>query len=110
MDRYNMTISQTEFTKDMARVMGDNNRHSSRVLICHGADPLRQLALHALLRPTHSLMDVCGIIPADYLESEIILPVLIPINKVFTCLVVWQGAKWVSYDPEVYKAEIGSCV
>ena len=104
-----MTISQHEYTKDMARVMGEN-RHSTRTLICHGVDPLRQLALHALLKPTYSLMDVCGSIPADYLEGEIILPVFIPINRMFACLVVFQGAKWGSYDPEVFKAEFGKPV
>ena len=101
-----MTTAQMEFTKEMARVMGEN-RHSARVLICHGVDQLRQLALHALLRPTHSLMDVCGVVPVDYLEGEIMLPVFLPINRVFVSLVVWQGARWGTYDPNVFKAEMG---
>lgn len=106
--RYNMTISQHEYTKEMARVMGEN-RHSTRTLICHGVDPLRQLALHALLKPNFSLMDIAGVIPADYLEGEIILPVFIPINRIFASLVVFHSAKWASYDPEVFKAEMGKC-
>ena len=102
-----MTIARTEFTKDMARIMGDG-RNANRVLICHGVDKLRQLALHALLRPNYTLMDVCGVIPEDYLWGEIILPVFIPINKIFASLVVWQGAKWGTYNPESFKAEIGA--
>jgi hypothetical protein len=103
-----MTIARTEFTKDMARIMGDG-RNSNRVLICHGLDNLRQLALHSLLRPNYSLMDVCGVIPEDYLWGEIILPMFLPMNKIFASLVVWQGAKWGTYNPELYKSEIGHC-
>lgn len=101
-----MTISQHEYTKEMAKVMGEN-RHSSRTLICHGVDPLRQLALHALLKPNCSLMDIDGAIPADYLEGEIILPVFIPNNRLFASLVIFHNARWTSYHPEKYKAEIG---
>ena len=103
-----MTICQSEYTKDMAKTMGEN-RHSSRTLICHGVDQLRQLALHAHLKPNFSLMDICGVIPSDYLEGEILLPIFIPINKIFTSLVVWQGARWGSYDPDIFKDEIGIC-
>jgi hypothetical protein len=101
-----MTMARGEFSKDMARVMGEN-RHSSRVMICHGLEPMRQLALHSLLKPSFSLMDMCGVIPGDFLEAEIMLPVYIPINKIFVSLVVSQGAKWATYYPEVFKAEIG---
>lgn len=101
-----MTTARTEFTKDMARIMGEG-RNANLVLICHGVDNLRQLALHALLRPNYSLMDVCGVIPEDYLFGEIMLPICLPINKIFASLVVWQGAKWGTYHPETFKAEIG---
>lgn len=101
-----MTTSHSEFTKDMARIMGDS-RNANRVLICHGVDNLRQLALHSLLRPNYTLMDVCGVIPEDYLDGELILPICLPINKIFASLVVWQGAKWGTYSPAVFKAEIG---
>lgn len=107
---YNRTTSGMEFTKEMARTMGDRSgrERESLLMICHGLDPIRQLALHVLMRPSHSLLDVNGVIPADYLDGEIILPLFLPNNKIFTCLVVPQQAQCKTYDPELYLGEIGA--
>ena len=106
---FNKTMSCMEFTKDMARMMGDrgNKERESLLLICHGQDSVRQLALHVLLRPSHSFLDICGVIPADYLDGELILPLYIPHNKIFAGLVAHQHAKCKSYDPELYLGEMG---
>ena len=104
---YNKTMSSLEFTKDMARTMGERGGRDSLLMICHGQDSVRQLALHVLMRPTYSLLDVCGVIPVDYLEGELVLPVHIPNNKIFTCLVAHQSARCKAYDPAVYLGEIG---
>ena len=55
----------------------------SLLMVCHGVDPVRQLALHVLMRPSYSFLDICGPIPVDYLDGELILPLFLPNNKVF---------------------------
>ena len=106
---YNKTMSQLEFTKDMARTMGERGakERESLLMICHGEDSVRQLSLHVLMRPNYSLLDVCGAIPAEYLDGELILPMYIQNNKIFAGLVAHQLAKGRSYDPELYLGEIG---
>lgn len=107
---FNRTTSVMEFTKEMARTMGERSGRDreSLLMICHGQDPVRQLALHVLMRPSHSLLDVNGVIPADYLDGEIILPLFLPNNKIFACLVAKQHSKCKTYDPELYLGEIGN--
>jgi len=104
---YNRTMSTTEFTKDMARSMGQRPDRDSLLMICHGQDAVRQLALHVLTQPAYTLMDICGVIPVDYLDGELILPINLPNNKIFACLVAQQSARCKTYDPCTYKAEIG---
>ena len=79
----------------------------SLLMVCHGVDPVRQLALHVLMRPSYSFLDICGPIPVDYLDGELILPLYLPNNKVFACLVAHQHALCKTYNPEVYLGEIG---
>jgi len=107
---FNRTMSILEFSKEMARTIGNcpGREREHMLLICHGLDPVRQLALHVLVRPSYSLLDVNGVIPADYLEGEIVLPVFIPNNKIFTCLIAKQNAACKTYDPETYLGEIGA--
>lgn len=102
-------MSAMEFTKDMARTMGERGakERESLLMICHGLDPVRQLALHLLMRPNCTLMDVCGTIPVDYLDGELILPVFIPNNKTFTNLAVCQHTKGRTYDQDTYTGELG---
>lgn len=109
---FNKTTSALEFTKEMARTMGERSGRDreSLLMICHGHDSVRQLALHVLMRPSYSLMDVCGVIPRDYLDGELILPLYIPNNKIFACLVAHQHAVCKTYDPDVYHGEIGGVV
>lgn len=106
---FNKTTSALEFTKEMARTMGERSGRDreSLLMICHDVDPVRQLALHVLMRPSYSLLDVCGPIPTDYLDGELILPLYIPNNKVFVCLVAHQHASCKTYSPELYLGEIG---
>ena len=106
---FNRTMSSMEFTKDMARTMGErgNKERESLLLICHGQDSVRQLALHVLLRPSHSFLDICGVISADYLDGELILPLYIANNKIFAGLVAPHHARCKTYDPELYLGEIG---
>ena len=106
---FNRTTSGMEFTKEMARSMGDRSvrDRESLLMICHGQDSVRQLALHVLMRPSHSLLDVNGLIPADYLDGELVLPLFLPNNKIFACLVAKQHAKCKTYDAALYLGEIG---
>ena len=93
----------------MARTMGERSARDreSLLLICHGQDPMRQMILQVLMRPHFALLDVCGVIPADYLDGDLILPIFIPNNKIFVGLVVRQGAGGRVYDPAVFLGEIG---
>jgi hypothetical protein len=59
------------------------------------------------MRPCYSFLDVCGTIPVDYLDGELMLPIYIPNNKVFLGLVASQHAKCKAYDPETFIGEIG---
>lgn len=108
--RQNMTMSPLEFTKEDARTMGARcvaAGSQELVMICHGAGTVRQLALHALVRPSFSLLDLSGTVPMDYLEGELILPLFIPNDRVFACLIASQACKAVQYEPELYQNEIG---
>ncbi len=103
----NMTVAAYEFTNSIARRLGENSGYTTRVMICHALGSTRQLSLHTLLRPCFSLLDVDGLIPADYPEGEIILPMFIENNKIFTSLVVAQHAKCREYNQAVFQEEIG---
>jgi hypothetical protein len=106
---FNKTMSHMEFTKEMARTMGERSARDreSLLMICHSQDSIRQLALHVLMRPNFSLMDIAGLIPKDYLDGELVLPMYIPNNKIFLGLVSHQSAKCKSYDPEIMQGELG---
>jgi hypothetical protein len=106
---HNRTMSCLEFTKDMARTMGERSARDreSLLLICHGLDSMRQVALQVLMRPVYALLDVCGPIPAEYLEGDLILPIFIPKDKVFLGLVARQNAKGRAYDPSLLVREVG---
>ena len=105
----NTTVTTMEFTKDMARTMGERGEREreSLLMISHGQDPMRQLALHVLMRPHYSLLDICGTIPTEYLDGELILPMFIPNNKVFVALAVHQHAKCKAYDRDTFTGEMG---
>lgn len=103
----NTTTAAMEFTNNVARRLGENHGHASRVMICHGSDHTHQLCLHALLRPTFSMLDIQGPIPLDYPEGEIVFPIYIPNNKVFASLVVHQNARCKVYNPALFQDEIG---
>jgi hypothetical protein len=102
----NRTTSPFEFSKDSA-VMLSRKEQRKVLMICHGETETRQVALHALLRADHSLLDVGGTIPADYLEGDLVLPILLPPSKVFACLVASQPCRCVGYDRGVYEQEMG---
>jgi hypothetical protein len=107
---FNKTISALEFTKDMARIMGERSARDreSLLLICHGVDSMRQLALQVLMRPSYALLDICGPVPSEYIDGDLILPIYIPNNKVFTCLITRAEARARTYDPDTYLGEIGN--
>lgn len=106
---YNKTTSCMEFTKDMARTMGERGarERESLLMICHGQDAVKQLVFHVLMRPCYSFLDICGTIPVDYLDGELMLPIYLPNNKIFLGLVASQHAKCKTYDPEIFLGEIG---
>ena len=60
------------------------------------------------MRPCYALLDVCGVIPVDYLEGDLILPLYLPNNKIYVGLVARQDAKAREYDPSVFVGEIGA--
>ena len=125
----NKTTAAQELNKDMARTIGERSAREREglLLICHGVDPIRQLALQAnpqsipegeappdtactaqlLMRPRFALLDICGAIAASYLAGEIVLPLHLPTSKLFACLVVTPSAKGCEYDQELYKGEMG---
>jgi hypothetical protein len=106
---FNRTMSSDKFTKDMARTMGERcaRDRESLLLICHGQDSMRQIALQVLMRPSYALLDVCCPIPAEYLEGDLILPIFLPNNKAFLCIVAKQHAKGRAYDSALLQTEIG---
>jgi hypothetical protein len=103
----NMTTSKMKLTNSIARRLSEASAHGCKVLICHGANHDQQLCLHSILKPSSSLLDISGNIPADYYEGEIILPIFIPNNKIFACLAVSQNARCKFYNPSLYQDEIG---
>lgn len=107
---FNRTTSPYEFSKEAAVTLSQSRGAPNQrlVMICHGENSMRQLALHALLRADHSLLDVCGLIPEDYLEGELVLPIFIPRDKIFVSLVASQSCKCANYYPETYGEEIGA--
>lgn len=104
----NRTMSCLQFTKDMARTMGERSarERESLLLICHNQDSMRQVALQVLLRPVYALLDVCGPIPVEYLEGDLILPIFISPDKIFLCLVARQNARGRTYDPALLVREV----
>jgi hypothetical protein len=69
---------------------------------------MRQLALQILMRPSYALLDICGPVPPEYIDGDLVLPVYIPNNKIFTCLITSTNAKAKIYDPDTYIGEIGN--
>ena len=106
----NMTTSPYEFSKEGAVTLSQSRGAPNQrlVMICHGETSMRQLALHALLRADHSLLDVCGLISEDYLEGDLVLPIFIPQDRIFVSLVASQPCKCADYYPETYGEEIGA--
>lgn len=106
---YNRTMCATEFTKDMARTMGDRGQREreSLLLICHGVDAMRQLAIQVLMRAQWSLLDIPGSIPAEYVDGDIVFPMFIEQDRLFSCIAVKSDAKGRTYDPDMYGREMG---
>jgi hypothetical protein len=108
----NRTTSPYEFSKDSALTLSRTNeadptRHRL-VMICHGETAVRQMVLHVLLRADFSLLDICGPVPAEYLTGELVLPVMLPWNRMFALLVVDRECKGRSYNPETFAEEMGA--
>jgi hypothetical protein len=103
-----MTTAVYEFTQEIAMRLSLHQSNANRVMICHGIGSTRQLCLHAVLRPSFSLMDIEGLIQPDYMEGEIVLPLFIPNNRMYVSLVVSQQAGCREYNQAVFKDEIGS--
>ncbi len=107
--RDNRTTCALELTKDMARTIGERSarERESLLLVCHGVDPIRQLALQVLMRPSHAFLDVAGTIPAHYLQGELVLPLFLANDRLFCCLMTTHSAKAVEYDQALYQNEMG---
>jgi hypothetical protein len=103
----NRTTATCEFTQEIASRLSQFQSNANRVMICHGVGSTKQICLHTGLRPSFSLMDIEGLIPPDYLEGEILLPVFIPNHKMFVSLVVSQQAECRRYDQSTFINEIG---
>lgn len=105
---FNRTTSASPITKDMARTLGDRaaKERESLLLICHDMDPIRQLAMQVLMRPQHALLDVAGVIPTDYLDGDIVLPMFMPQGRLFACLQVRMNARSQTYKTETYMREM----
>jgi hypothetical protein len=108
---HNRTVSPFEFSKDSAVTLSrakEARPEHRLVMICHGETETRQAVLHALLRADASLLDVCGTIPADYLEGQLVLPIGLPQSRLFACLVASHPCKCAEYDPTLYEQEMGA--
>jgi hypothetical protein len=103
----NTTVTQMELTTAIAKQLAASGTGSSRVLICHGKTNEQQMCLHYTINPTFALMDIEGIIPAEFPDGEIILPLAIPNNKMFANIILKQNARGTIYDPETYASELG---
>ena len=109
---HNRTTSPYEFSKDgaitLSQARGPSSTGRRLVMICHGESSMRQVALHALLRADHSLLDVCGPIPEDYLAGELVFPIFIPQDRIFVSLVASQSCKCANYYPDTFSEEMGA--
>ena len=112
---HNRTTSPYEFSKDSAITLSrtkeqDPARHRL-VMICHGETAVRQMVLHALVRADFSLLDICGPVAEEYLDGELVLPVMLPWNKMFALMVANRECKGRVYNPNTFAEEMGeSCV
>jgi hypothetical protein len=107
---HNRTISPFELTKETAVTLSkarDARPEHRLVMICHNESETRQAVLHAMLRADHSLLDLRGTIPRDYLDGQIVLPMLLAKNALFACLVAPQSCHWAVYDQKLYEQEMG---
>lgn len=106
----NKTTSTLDFTKESAvalsRVKEDNSGTHTAVLICHGESLVQQLIYHVLMRSDHSMLDIQGVIPEEYLDGDIVLPIHISQNKSFTCMAAHGTCRTTTYNPPLYIEEI----
>jgi len=112
-DRNKTTVTDT-FTKESAialsRVKEDNQPSHRAVLICHGETLIQQLIFHTLLRADYSMLDIEGPIPAEYLNGDIVLPIQLPRDRVFACMVAHRTCRPTTYNPLLYLEEISKQV
>jgi hypothetical protein len=106
----NKTTATDAFTKESAtalsRVKEDNQPSHSAVLICHGESLVQQLVFHTLLRADFSMLDIEGPIPAEYLDGDIVLPIQLPRDRVFACMVAHRTCRPTAYNPTLYLEEM----
>jgi hypothetical protein len=106
----NKTTATDAFTKESAtalsRVKEDNQPSHSAVLICHGESLVQQLVFHTLLRADFSMLDIEGPIPAEYLDGDIVLPIQLPRDRVFACMVAHRTCHPTAYNPTLYLEEM----
>ena len=104
--RGNITTTTQVLSRDIAGVLGQAERKKGLLLICHGLAPYRQANLCVSLRPSSALLDISGLIEAEYMAGEIILPIYLPPSRLFACLTV-NGQQSRAYDPALYQNEMG---
>lgn len=109
--QHNRTTTPYEFSNESAITLSktkdqDPERHRL-VMICHGETSVRQMVLHVLVRADFSLLDLCGPIPEEYLDGELIFPMMLPLNKMFALLAVTNECKGRQYNTAVYTEEMG---
>jgi hypothetical protein len=106
----NKTTATDAFTKEAAtalsRVREDGQSPHCAVLICHGESLIQQLVFHTLLRADYSMLDIEGPIPAEYLDGDIVLPIQLPRDRVFACMVAHRSCRPTAYNPALYLEEI----
>lgn len=107
----NKTTSPFRFDKDSATILSKTKQtkpeQQTLLMICHGESSVRQMILHTLLRPDFSLLDICGTIPEEYLDGELVFPISIPPNKTFMCLIAYETCKAKPYKQRIYQEEVG---
>ena len=101
----NVTDVKGPFTRDYALKLGMRDSKELLLMVCQD-DRTNKLIYHALARPNWTLMTLSDP-EKDFYEGELLYPIHSPRNAGLAYIIVRGGARGRSYNPELFKQELG---